>query len=159
MPFAALILARLPRPATIPVAGLLVLSALAWLTIDDARPLVTMGATPSIFTQSREALYFEKRPYLQAPVRGIIAELNARHARTVGVIESGDDWEYPFFALSPEHGKHRTFFDARRADWKHPDRMPKPDAIVCTQPTATECIPLPGWQVHPYGSFRLLVPA
>jgi hypothetical protein len=159
MPFAALILARLPRAATIPVAGLLVLSALAWLTIDDARPLVSTGGHPGIFTQSREALYFEKRSDLQAPVRGIIAELNARHAQTVGVIEGRDDWEYPFFALSPEHGKRRTFFDARTADWKRPDRMPKPDAIVCMDPTAGECIPLPGWQVHPYGGLRLIVPA
>ena len=131
--------------------------ALAWLAIDDARPLVG-NTTPSILSQHRADIYFQKRPDLRAPYQAAVAVLKAEHPSHVGLITNPDDWEYPFFALAPDHGAHITFFDARAEDWGS-SHMPRPDLVLCTAVDDPACQQRPGWTVVLDGRVRVLKPS
>lgn len=158
MPFVGWTLERTGHLIRIVLVALFGVSAFAWLAIDDARPLVSISPTPSILTQHRQDIYFEKRPDLRASYLAAMDVVRTKHARRIGLVMNLDDWEYPFFALAPDRGAHMTFFDARPSDWPHQGEMPRPDLVLCTMTSDPNCQPRPGWTVLLDGRVRVLKP-
>jgi Dolichyl-phosphate-mannose-protein mannosyltransferase len=100
---AGVVFGALPRRlSAIALAVGLTLAATPWLAANRSRPIVAsavLQTSPSILHASRIDQYFAKRPQLKAPYESTAALLSAHHARRVGLVLQGDDWEYPLWIL------------------------------------------------------------
>jgi hypothetical protein len=74
----------------------LLLGALPWLLLGHSRPLL---GEASIFTRPRAEQYFTDYPQLRRPYQQAVDFVRSKECRAVGLVLSGYDWEYPFWAL------------------------------------------------------------
>ncbi|HKT03315.1 MAG TPA: hypothetical protein VJT31_27615, partial [Rugosimonospora sp.] len=120
------------------------------------RRLVGPGA---VFTESRLALQFNRRPEWRASFQLAAAAVRASGAHRIGLVQDGNSWEYPWWVLL----RGDTIVTLQTLV---PDKLPAAkatsvDAIVCDAPVATCRYYTPrGWQLHlgPYSIGYALPP-
>jgi hypothetical protein len=107
-PFFALILADLPfwKSTAWPAMAILVLAALPYVAANPARPVFGDG---SVFVGTREDRLDREYPVrIYLPALQFIANL---HCHQVGLILSGDDWEFPIWLVQEELVGSRVRFE------------------------------------------------
>jgi hypothetical protein len=141
------------------VAGLLVMTGVAAVLLNQTRPLYAGG--PSVLKQPRDEVMFANRPELRGPYLQAVALLQAQEARDVGLVQGTDDWEYPLRALSGGV-RSRLRLHAALAEDRLPGQEPHAteelDAVFCTD--LGRCGPeaFPQWQRKDFGSVQVLLP-
>jgi hypothetical protein len=147
MPLVSVAIVTWHRFLTLPAA-----LGFAWLTPtfllhNEIRPL---SGPASILKTSDQAILFASRGDLRAPYDQAAAAIRQAKAKTVGLIEGPDDWEYPLWRLTGGALHGPRYVDIRSADL---GGKPEPayDVAVCTDVTPHACDPLtrPGWSVTP----------
>lgn len=86
----------------------------------------------TLLTTPRHEHYFNNRPLLMQPYFEAVESLGRHSCRDVGLIISGDEWEYPLWALSRESGRPITVRHLRlagRLQVNH-DQLPTHCAVV-----------------------------
>jgi len=84
----------------------IILSALPWLFGNQTRPLIA-SINPekkslefrSVITTPREEQYFADRPHIREAYKEVTRHLAAQGYPVIGIISSGDAWEYPIWVL------------------------------------------------------------
>jgi len=79
------------------VAAVLTALALSPAFRNASRPLI--GREWNIFTVNRDVLYLVNRADLIKPYGAVVRFVKERRFRKIGLFMTGDDWEYPFWAL------------------------------------------------------------
>lgn len=129
--------------ATAAVVALAVGACAGFLAVGYGWPRRLVGPG-SVFTESRTAQRFNRRPDLARDYLWATSALTAAHVHRVGLVEGPDSWEYPWWVLLPG-----VRVEALQS--VIPGHPPVPtgdvDAIVCTVP----CTPPPGWDLHTQG--------
>jgi hypothetical protein len=100
-PAAGVVLSHLKfkLPGALIATSLLILS-FPWLFSIDSRPLLPKdGQGPSIFSETREQLYFSNASGVAPAVRAITADLREQECSQVGLMLHGDDPEYLFWSM------------------------------------------------------------
>ncbi len=151
------VLARVaPRPRAAAVgawvaAGAVLLAGCAgWLAVGYGWPRRLVGSG-SVLTESHTEARFNRRPQWLADYRFAADPVRAAGARTVGLVQGVDTWEYPWWVLLPG-----VRVEALQSDVPgHPPavRPDQVDAIVCVTGEA-ECaryVP-PGWTLRMHGT-------
>lgn len=143
------------------VTLILVAGAATTLLFNVTRPLYLRGA--SIVKASTTDVMFVKRPDLQDPYVQAVAILDAEGARTIGLVQGGNDWEYPLRVLSGGVESDLRLLDAvpgdeRRLPGVQPDRVVRFDAIFCTDLEGCGPADFSGWRVRELGPVRLFLP-
>jgi hypothetical protein len=132
---------RRPQPRAAAVgawaaAGALLAAGCAgWLAVGYGWPRRLVGPG-SVFTESRTEARFNRRPQWLADYEFAADPVRAAGARTVGLVQGGDTWEYPWWVLLPG-----ARIEALQSDVPgHPPavRPDQVDAIVCVTGEA-EC--------------------
>lgn len=101
-PLVAVCLERFKKQLLVNVVlALIVLAAPVYLFYNYTRPLV---GERSVLTTARDAQYFFPRRNIEAPYRGVLAEIQRIDARDVGLVLGQDDWVYAFHALAGNDG-------------------------------------------------------
>ncbi len=136
------------------VAALAALAVLAsgcagWLAVGYGWPRRLVGAH-SVFTETDLQARFQRRPEWQADYEWAAAAVRASGARRVGIVQSEDTWEYPWWVLL--RGREIVAMQSVLPGLA-PARPSQVDALVCQAP-ADVCgsFAPPGWQVHVHGA-------
>jgi hypothetical protein len=127
------------------VAALAVSGCAAWLSVGYGWPRRLVG-TGSVFTVSGMPARFQRRPQWRAEYEWAAAAVRASGARRVGLVQSTDTWEYPWWLLLP--GRDIEAEQSLVADLPavRPDQV---DALVCVETLAVCRYYVPtGWQLH-----------
>jgi 4-amino-4-deoxy-L-arabinose transferase-like glycosyltransferase len=146
-----------PRLAVWAVAVILLVGGGAgWLTVGYGWPRRLVGHG-SVFSESRFAQRFNRRPQWAADYVWAADALRAAGAHRVGLVQGGDTWEYPWWVLLPGTGieplqSNIPGYPAARAG-----RM---DAVLCVADESTCGAYAPtGWRWQVHGIVRLGLPA
>ena len=120
-----------------------------WLAVGYGWPRRLVGAH-SVFTETALQSRFQRRPEWQADYEWAAAAVRASGARRVGLVQSDDTWEYPWWVLLP--GRDIVAMQSVLPGLP-PARPNQVDALVCQAPADT-CASFapPGWQVHVRGA-------
>jgi hypothetical protein len=105
------------------ITWILVVAALPWLMFNRTRPLVTVSWDPgtpapapgtvrsmlvhwfpskSVLTAPRDSMRYVNRPALQSSYRSAMSQALAGGCVHVGLITTGDSWEYPLHVLAAD---------------------------------------------------------
>jgi hypothetical protein len=135
---------RLVAAGTVAVAVAASVCA-GWLAVGYGWPRRLVGAG-SVFTVSDMPARFQRRPHLLADYEWAAAAVRASGSRRVGLVQTPDAWEYPWWVLLP--GRDIVALQSV-VPGLPPVRPEQVDAIVCEVP-ASQCLPFvpPGWQLH-----------
>jgi 4-amino-4-deoxy-L-arabinose transferase-like glycosyltransferase len=87
-------------------SAVLLVSALPWAIMNQARPLYgeptqwfAHHVSPDVWRASRSDQIFAMRPILEPAVQAAVAAIRDHTESGVGLVLGGDTWEYPFWAL------------------------------------------------------------
>lgn len=146
-PFVAVVLSSLfkERVLILFAAGLL-LASIPWVLFNKLRPLT---GDESIFKKSRIDLTFNARPELKEPYVGAADRIKSRGCQRVGLLLSGDDWEYPFWVLLSDGNYRRPLITHLRdvnsggAPTNDPTLNNDICAIISTSEARDEAAPSP----------------
>jgi hypothetical protein len=126
-----------------------------WLTPDfllhnETRPL---NGPNSVLSLPDENVLFATRYIVRAPYDAAAVATLQHHARTVGLIVGGDDWEYPLWRLTGGALHGPNYVDIRPSDLAGKP-VPPYDVAICTDVTPGACAPLTrsGWTVYQLGA-------
>ena len=97
-PCVGIVMARWRDYLIWPITTALTAAAVIWIAFNAHHPLV---GSRTIWSMDRDSLRFIERPQLLGPFR--IATDLAAGCRQVGLIFTGDDWEYPLDMMLKEH--------------------------------------------------------
>jgi hypothetical protein len=79
---------------------------LPWAFSNESRPLVDLskdaGATFPLVAYDRRPLYFANRGSLYQRYVQVANDIRRKNATNIGLIASGDGWEYPLWVLIKE---------------------------------------------------------
>jgi 4-amino-4-deoxy-L-arabinose transferase-like glycosyltransferase len=105
-PVAVLLGERLSGRILGPGAAVLLVMALPWAIMNQARPLYgeptrsfAHHLSPDIWRADRGDQIFAMRPALEPAVQAAVAAIRDRTGSGVGLVLGGDSWEYPFWVL------------------------------------------------------------
>jgi hypothetical protein len=147
-------LGRTAAAGTLAVA-LLVSASAGGLAVGYGWPRRLVGPD-TIFTMSELRARFQRRPEWQSGYEQAAAAVRASGARRVGLVQSEDTWEYPWWVLLPG----RNIVAMQSVVPGFPGAPPgQVDAVLCVVPEA-DCAAFtpPGWQVHMTGGIGYAVP-
>ena len=86
----------------------LTLAAFPWLIFNLSRPVVSFKGPynnyPSIFTLSRNSLYFNNIPESKQKFLDASAVISSNRFKNIGLKSGGDSWEYPLWVLTRNDG-------------------------------------------------------
>jgi hypothetical protein len=103
--------------------------------------------TGSVFTESRTAQRFNRRPRWAADYVWAAGAVRASGAHRVGLVQGEDTWEYPWWILLP--GTRIDALQTLIPGYPPAVRPEQVDAIVCVAPVATCRLYLPsGWTLR-----------
>jgi hypothetical protein len=146
------------RSATAALAACAVLigGVAGWLAVGYGWPRRLLGSH-SVFTQPELDTRFQRRPEWQAGYEWATAAVRASGARRVGVVQSEDAWEYPWWVLLPGRDIVAMQSTLPGVPPARPDQV---DALVCLS-TEEICASFarPGWRVEMRGQIGYAVPA
>ncbi len=136
-------LAAVRRPLSTAVVALVAVASVPWLVNPALRSALTGPGRGD-----REAQYFFHRPELLQPYRQAADQLRSLGVTDVGLVQGGDSWEYPLWALTDDDRPAVTFRELQvtGAAARLQSRS-VPQAIVCT----VACMPPSGWTVRDLG--------
>jgi hypothetical protein len=138
------------------VAALTVSGCAAWLSVGYGWPRRLVGSG-SVFTTGEMPARFQRRAQWLAEYEWAAAAVRASGARRVGLVQSTDTWEYPWWLLLP--GRDIEAEQSLMPDLP-PVRPDQVDALVCVE-TAVVCryyVPV-GWQLHMRDTVGYALPA
>lgn len=143
------------RAAVAAVAVVLAAAAVAGaLSVGYGYPRRLVGAG-SVLTTGDWELRFLRRPHWAAQYAW--AADRVAGARRIGLVESNDDWEYPWWLLLR---RHQDLVELRSVVPGHPPAAPASvDAIVCTAaPSVCARIVPSGWRIDRRGDVTVALP-
>jgi hypothetical protein len=127
-----------------------------WLAVGYGWPRRLAGHN-SVFTQTDLQTRFQRRPQWQAGYEWAAAAVRASGARRVGIVQSEDAWEYPWWVLLP--GRDLMAMQSALPGLP-PARPDQVDALVCLSDEGTcASFAQPGWRVEMQGPVGYAVPA
>jgi hypothetical protein len=146
----------LRRPAAWAVAVALLAGGCAgWLTVGYGWPRRLVGHG-SVFTESRLAQRFNRRPQWTADYVWAAGAVRAAGAHRAGLVQGGDSWEYPWWVLLP--GTRIEALQSAVPGYP-PVSVGAVDAVLCLSDEAT-CAGYtpPGWQRRSHGIVQVALP-
>jgi hypothetical protein len=142
--------------ATVVVVALASSVLAGFLTVGYGFPRRLVGVG-SVFTTSPDGIRFLRRPLWLADYRWAAQLVEASGARRVGIVESSNDWEYPWWVFL---GHGRQIISLRSTLLGHPaPAADSVDAIVCTSPDrACRAIIPRAWSYARHGIVVVAIP-
>lgn len=118
------------------IGAALVLSCLPWVVGLRTRPWIRLSdaeSPRSVLTEERARLYFAEGPYLEAPYRTMVSEIERAGCDRVGIMLSGDNAEYPLWVLlgAPRSGLRLEWIVAGTPSARYADPRFRPCAVIC----------------------------
>jgi 4-amino-4-deoxy-L-arabinose transferase-like glycosyltransferase len=100
---AVMLTRRMPRLVGMLVPLLITVGCLPWVLFNESRPLLSLGARPTVFSGSQLDLTFIRRQNEQAPYTAAAEAASADQCTTIGlVVNSRNFWEYAIWKLLRE---------------------------------------------------------
>jgi hypothetical protein len=100
-PVAGLVLEHFLKEKSAALGLVLFLASLPWLFLNDQHP---WSGPVNIWKEPRQVQYFYKHPDLLGAYMNVAQYLRSSDCRQVGLILSGDAWEYPWWVLLEGQG-------------------------------------------------------
>jgi len=119
------------------VMGLVLLAATwPWVTGINSRPLIPdldRAYISGIFTESRQTMYFANGLYLFEPYKDLTRRINEAHCDEVGIMLSGNGFEYPLWVLlgAPRETLEVEWIVAGTPSERYEDPSFAPCAVIC----------------------------
>ena len=111
--------------------------ALPWVLFNPSRPLVSFKTPlwnyPSIFTISRQSLYFANNPESKHEFLAASSLITSGRFKNIGLKSGDESWEYPLWVLTRENGMDGPrieHVDVTNVSQTIPKPPFKPDCIV-----------------------------
>lgn len=108
-----------------------------WWSLDNRRRSLIPGAENSVFTRTREELYFASRPQLLEPYRQAAAAVRASSCAEVDLASELDMFEYPMLVmLGADTGQvHIRYYGIVHPSKRFENRpeKPRPCVLICFQ--------------------------
>jgi 4-amino-4-deoxy-L-arabinose transferase-like glycosyltransferase len=150
---------RVPRRRTAAAwaatLALVVGGCAGWLAVWYGWPRRLVGHD-SVFTESAIQARFQRRPQWAADYEFVAEAVRASGARTVGLAQGEDTWEYPWWVLL--RGDNIVALQSMLHN-QPPAKTTDVDAIVCVTTAAVCGYYAPhGWQVHMHGTAGYALP-
>ena len=145
-------LTRVPRVVAALICVGLVVGAAPFMFNSNFRPLV---GDANVLRTERPWEYFTARQEVAAGYVRAIEASRDLGARRILLIQGGDDYEYPLWALMSELNPSARLYE--KVVDNPSERLvdaPPPDMMICT----AECSPPPGWWVEELGHVRMAWP-
>jgi hypothetical protein len=147
--------ARIAWQRWVAVVTLVACGCAGWLSVGYGWPRRLVGHG-SVFSESRLEQRFNRRPQWMADYVWAAGAVRAAGAHTVGLVEDGDTWEYPWWVLLPGTDLEPLQSNIPGYSGAPAARM---DAVLCVgdEPACARYVPS-GWQWQAHGIVRFGLP-